>query len=72
MTLKKIKNTPKGITRRDFIKTTGVAGAAFGANVFPMFSQKAFAAKRDYILIGQPNPFTGALADFGEGARASG
>jgi len=56
----------KGITRRDFIKKTGVAGAALGAAaVVPSFARNAFAAKRDYILIGHPNPSTGPLADFG-------
>ncbi len=56
----------KGITRRDFIKKTSVAGAALGAAaVFPAFTKKAFAAKRDYVLIGHPNPSTGPLADFG-------
>ena len=57
----------KGLTRRDFIKKTGVAGAALGAAaVVPSFAKKAFAAKKDYILIGHPNPSTGPLAGFGE------
>jgi len=56
-----------GITRREFIKKTGVAGAAIGAaTVLPSFAGKARAAKRDYILIGRPNPSTGPLAGFGE------
>ncbi len=57
----------KGVTRRDFIKKTGVVGAGLGAAVaVPSFARKAFAAKRDYILIGHPNPSTGPLAGFGE------
>jgi len=57
----------KGITRRDFIKKTGVAGAALGAAALvPSVGRKAFAAKRDYILIGRPNPATGPIAAFGE------
>ncbi len=62
-------NTPKepGITRRDFMKTAGIAGAALTASsVVPSLARKAFAAKRDYVLIGHPNPSTGPLADFGE------
>jgi len=56
-----------GITRRDFIKKTGVAGAALGAaTMVPSFARKALAAKRDFILLGHPNPSTGPLAGFGE------
>ncbi|MFZ0449693.1 MAG: ABC transporter substrate-binding protein [Desulfatiglandaceae bacterium] len=57
----------KAVTRREFLKKTGVAGAAIGAAaVSPFFVKKALAAKRDYILIGHPNPSTGPLAGFGE------
>ena len=67
MPKKEKRNQTKGLTRRDFIKTTGVAGAALGAaSVVPSFARKALAAKRDYILIGHPNPSTGPLAGFGE------
>lgn len=64
---KKKKNTSGGFTRREFIKTTGVAGAALGAAaVVPSFAKRALAAQRDHILIGHPNPSTGPLAGFGE------
>lgn len=57
----------KGVTRRDFIKKTGVISAGLGAAaVVPSFARKAFAANKDYILIGHPNPSTGPLAGFGE------
>jgi branched-chain amino acid transport system substrate-binding protein len=61
------KTQSKDLTRRDFIKKAGVAGVALGtAAVVPSFTKKAYAAKRDYILIGHPNPSTGPLAGFGE------
>ena len=67
MSGKKSKIQPNGLTRRDFLKKTGVAGAALGAaTVVPGLARKALAAKRDYILIGHPNPSTGPLAGFGE------
>ncbi|HUJ90710.1 MAG TPA: ABC transporter substrate-binding protein, partial [Syntrophorhabdales bacterium] len=53
-----------GITRREFIQKTTIAGAALG---LPMLSRRAFAAKkRDFILIGRVNPNSGALSSFGE------
>jgi branched-chain amino acid transport system substrate-binding protein len=56
----------KSISRRKFIKTTAMAGAAVGAtSLLPPFVRNA-AAARDHILIGHPNPSTGPLADFGE------
>ena len=62
-----MKEKNHGITRREFIKKTGVAGAALGAaGVLPPFLSKAKAEQRDYILIGRPNPSTGPLAGFGE------
>jgi branched-chain amino acid transport system substrate-binding protein len=64
---KKKRQASRGLTRRDFIKKTGVATAALGAAaVVPSFATKAFAAKRDHILIGHPNPSTGPLGGFGE------
>jgi branched-chain amino acid transport system substrate-binding protein len=67
MANKKKSNHPKGLTRRDFLKKTAVAGAALGAaGVVPSFAKRALAADRDYILIGHPNPSTGPLAGFGE------
>ena len=62
-----MKKKNKGITRREFIKKTGVAGAALGAaSVLPPLLRTAKAAERDFILIGRPNPSTGPLAGFGE------
>ena len=53
-----------GMTRREFMKKTTIAGAALGV---PMLGRRAFAAKkRDYILIGQCNPSSGPLSGFGE------
>jgi branched-chain amino acid transport system substrate-binding protein len=56
-----------GISRREFIKKAGVTGAALGAAaVVPSLGRKAFAAKRDHILIGHPSSLTGPLAGLGE------
>ena len=56
----------KLLTRRDFLKKGGAAGVAVGAaSVLPAIAGKALAARRNYILIGHPNPSTGALAEFG-------
>jgi len=64
---KKKINTANGYTRRDFLKKASVAGAALGAaTLAPPFARKTIAAKRDYILIGHPNPSTGPIAGFGE------
>ena len=64
---KKKLNPSDGYTRRDFLKKTSAAGAALGAaTLAPSFARKAVAAKRDYILIGHPNPSTGPIAGFGE------
>ncbi len=52
-----------GMSRRDFLKKTGLAGASLGtAAMFPRLARKALAAKRDYILIGQPGAYTGPIA----------
>ncbi len=60
----------KEITRRDFIKKVGKSTAALGvASVMPTLVKPARAAKRDYILIGRPNPSTGPIAGFGETAE---
>ncbi|MGD0235017.1 MAG: ABC transporter substrate-binding protein [Syntrophorhabdales bacterium] len=59
---KKIKQS--GMTRREFIQKTTIAGAALGV---PVLGRRAFAAKkRDFILIGRVNPNSGALSSFGE------
>ncbi|MBW1721072.1 MAG: ABC transporter substrate-binding protein [Deltaproteobacteria bacterium] len=59
----------KGMNRREFMKKGAIAvGAAVTSGlVFPGSARRAEAAKRDYILIGRPNPTTGPLASFGEG-----
>jgi branched-chain amino acid transport system substrate-binding protein len=57
------------LSRRQFIKKTGVAAAAVAAaslGGLPKLTTKARAAGRDYILIGRPNPFTGPLSVFGD------
>ena len=61
------KKVKKNITRRDFIKNVGKGTAALGvASMMPRLVRPVKAAKRDYILIGRPNPATGPLAGFGE------
>ena len=58
------KTKRSGMTRREFIKTTAIAGAALGV---PMVARPARAAKkRDYILIGRVNPTSGPISAFGE------
>jgi branched-chain amino acid transport system substrate-binding protein len=58
------EHSGQGVTRRDFIKTVGVAGlAAAGGTLVPRALQ---AADRDHILIGHPTPATGPIAAFGE------
>ncbi len=60
------KDKGKKIKRRDFLKTTGLGLAVAGASVVvPGFSRRAFAAKKDYLLVGYINPKTGPLAAFG-------
>ncbi len=65
----KKKKRQGGINRREFMKTGAMAmGAAMTSGlVLPDLEKRAEAAKRDYILIGRPNPTTGPLASFGEG-----
>jgi branched-chain amino acid transport system substrate-binding protein len=52
------------MTRRDFMKKATYAGAALsvGSIVKPVRA----AEKRDYILIGRPNPTSGPISAFGE------
>jgi len=67
MSVKRENKKANGITRREFMKKSGMAGAAVGAmSVVPSLARRVFAAKRDHILIGHPNPSTGPLAGFGE------
>jgi len=54
-------------SRRDFLRKAGIAGAALALTSGLPLSHRARASRRrDYILIGLPNPYTGPLADFGE------
>lgn len=64
----KDKLVPKKITRRQFIKKTGLAAGAAAAAVsgVSVSPRRASAAKRDYILVGRPNPSTGPVSSFGE------
>jgi branched-chain amino acid transport system substrate-binding protein len=61
---KRAGSVRKGMNRREFIKNATYAGAAIGVSSFakPLFA----AEKRDYILIGRPNPSSGSLSAFGE------
>ncbi|MCP5045540.1 MAG: ABC transporter substrate-binding protein, partial [bacterium] len=63
------KKSQGAMNRREFMKTGAIAmGAAMTSGlVLPNLVKRAEAAKRDYILIGRPNPATGPLASFGEG-----
>lgn len=57
----------KKITRRDFMKKVGTGATAVGvASMMPRLVKSARGAKRDYILIGRPDPATGPLAAFSE------
>src|SRR4030042_2843123 len=59
------KRTEKSsMTRRDFMKKATYAGAALsvGSPARPFRASE----KRDYILIGRPNPSSGPLSAFGE------
>ncbi len=59
------KGTKKqGMTRREFMKKTTIAGAALGASM--LYRPVSAAEKRDYILIGRPNPSSGPISAFGE------
>ena len=68
MTKKKKKKRQDGVTRREFMKKSAVAmGAAMTSGlVLPKMVKPARAARRDYVLIGRPNPSTGPIAAFGE------
>ncbi len=52
------------ITRREFVKLLA-AGSVVAAS--PDLSRAT--SQRDYILVGNPDPFTGPLADFGEATK---
>ncbi len=67
MSSTKIQNKERRSTRRDFLKQVGLSGAALGlTTLVPGFTARSRAAKRDYVLIGHPNPSTGPISDFGE------
>ncbi len=53
------------ITRRKFMKTAAVAGAA-ACSTSLINPGRLMASGRDHILIGRPNPSTGPIASFGE------
>ncbi len=55
------------ISRREFIKKTGTVGAAvaLAGGIGPLVTP-ARAQKKEFILIGHPNPSTGPIASFGE------
>lgn len=54
----------KGMTRREFIKKATYTGTALGVSMLAGHIQAA--EKRDYILIGRPNPTSGPSSAFGE------
>ena len=58
----------KSLTRRDFVKKAGQVGltVALGGVVPSLARTARAAAKREYILVGHPNPSTGPIASFGE------
>src|SRR4030042_5308877 len=57
----------KKVSRRDFIKKAGTFGAAVAmTGGLGPFVSPARAEKKDFILIGHPNPSTGPIASFGE------
>jgi branched-chain amino acid transport system substrate-binding protein len=57
----------KQISRREFMKKAGTVGAAVAlTGGLSAVSTTAQAQKRDFILIGHPNPSTGPIAAFGE------
>ena len=54
-------------TRREFVQKGGLAGAVLGiAAACPPLVRRAFVRKREYLLVGHPNPCTGPLAEFGK------
>ncbi len=54
-------------TRRDFLKKGGAAAVGAGAlSMASTFRGLSHAAEKEYIVIGRPNPSTGAISQFGE------
>jgi len=68
MSHEKNKGSKREFTRREFLKTTGMAGAALGATAAVTSLGKSVYAqqKKDFIIIGKTKPSTGPLAGFGE------
>ncbi|MBW2065815.1 MAG: ABC transporter substrate-binding protein [Deltaproteobacteria bacterium] len=64
---KEKRGTKGGIGRREFMKKSAVVvgGAMTSGLVLPGMVGRSRGAKREYILIGRPNPSTGPIADFG-------
>ena len=61
----------KTMGRKEFIKKVGMVGLTVAITVFLIgglgtLAKPAQAEKRDFILIGHPNPSTGPIASFGE------
>ena len=58
----------KSLTRREFVKKASQAGLAVAlSGVAPSLVRNVrAAAKREFILVGHPNPSTGPIASFGE------
>src|SRR5512143_2811015 len=57
----------KKLSRREVMKKAGTVGAAVAlTGGLSSVAKAAQAQKRDFILIGHPNPSTGPIASFGE------
>jgi len=63
------KEITSQMERREFVKkgAIGLGAAMVAGSSLPKLVRTAEASKRDYILIGRPNPATGPIAGFGEG-----
>ncbi len=66
----KEKKVMETLNRREFVKKSAIAAGTVlaASSSLPKMINTAEAARRDYILIGRPNPATGPLAGFGEGS----
>ncbi len=58
----------KSISRREFVKKAGLAGltVALSGGAPSLIGSARAASKRDFILVGHPNPSSGPIASFGE------
>ncbi len=61
-------STKEKLSRREFIKKAGTMGAALavGGSLSPLGKSARAAEKKEFILVGHPNPSTGPIASFGE------